>query len=298
MPRPDIDAIADFFGRFREGLEPLPPAIHVMEGRRVMAEFDLCDVHFGKLAYRRESGQDYDLKIAERVFCNAIDDLIDAARGREIELIVATLGNDFTHIDTGKNTTNAGTPVDTDGRFGKIKRVALWNFFNACERWRQIAPTKIKLVRGNHDWDTIEGIAHALELRYHGVDGIEIDVEPAARKYELYGKTLIQYQHGDELRDTNVRDLPALMMKEAPRAWLAEAEFHEVHVGHKHSERKFTTRDTDTGLGVVTRWMHSLSAADEWHYRKSYVGARRAAEVYFYDRDLGYKGHSLALARD
>jgi hypothetical protein len=297
-PKEDIDSVRDFFREFREGVAPLPPAIHVMRGRRVMAEFDLCDVHFGKLAYHRESGEDYDLKIAERVFANAVDDLIDAARGREIELIIATLGNDFTHIDNDRGETNAGTRVDTDGRFHKIKKVALWSFFNACERWRSIAPTKIKLVRGNHDWDAITGLAQGLDLRYHDVPGIEIDTEPCPQKYELYGKTLIGYQHGDEVKDSAVRDLPALMMKQAPRAWLAEAEFHEWHIGHQHRERKFTTKDTDTGVGVVMRWMHSLSATDEWHYRKSYIGARRAAEVYFYDRDFGYRGHSLALARD
>ena len=298
VPRSFDEAVTSFFEQFRSGVEPLPPAIHVMAGRRAMAEFDLCDVHFGKLAYHRECGQNYDLRIAERVFSNAVDDLIDAARGREIERIVVPFGNDYTHIDNGKNQTNAGTPVDTDGRYDKIINVALWSFYRAIERWRQIAPTKVLLVRGNHDFDTSIGLIQGLALKFDGDTAVEIDVEPAVRKYDLYGKTLFVYEHGNDIKPGDVRDLPGLMMKEAPKAWLAEAEFHEGHIGHYHSEKKFTTKDTDTGIGFVTRFMHSLSAVDAWHFRKKYVGARRAAEVYFYDRDHGYKGHSLALARD
>lgn len=296
-PKAFCDAVKDFFAQFKEGVEPLPPAIHVLKGRRVMAEFDLCDVHFGKLAYHRESGQDYDLRIAERVFSNAVDDLIERARGREIEKIVVPFGNDYTHIDNGKNETTSGTPVDTDGRYPKVYQVALWSFYRAVERWRTIAPTELILVRGNHDFDTSMGLIHALDLKFHGDDAVKIDIEPAVRKYGLYGRTLTLYEHGMDLKPSEVRDLPGLMMKEAPKAWLAEAEFHEGHIGHYHSEKKFTTKDTDTGIGFVTRFMHSLSAADAWHIRKKFIGARRAAEVLFYDRELGFTGHDLALAR-
>lgn len=297
VPKAFDRAVTDFFAQFKGGVDPLPPAIHVLHGRRVMAEFDLCDVHFGKLAYHRESGHNYDLRIAERVFANAVDDLIDAARGREIEQIRVTLGNDYTHIDDARGGTANGTIVDTDGRLGKINSVALWSMYRAAERWRSIAPTELVLVRGNHDWNNILGIAQALHLKFDGDDSVAVDIEPAARKYRIYGRTLFGYQHGDEAKESRVVELPALMMKEAPKAWLAEAEFHEWHLGHEHREKKFVTKDTDTGLGVVMRWFHSLSATDEWHYRKAFIGARRAAEVYFYDRDQGYKGHALALAR-
>jgi len=298
VPKAFDSAVTDFFEQFRAGVEPLPPVVHVAKGRRVMAEFDLCDVHFGKLAYHRESGQNYDLRIAERVFANAVEDLIDASRGREIELIRVPLGNDYTHIDDARGGTANGTIVDTDGRLHKINSVALWSMYRAAERWRSIAPTELVLVRGNHDWNNVVGIAQALHLKFDGDDSVTVDVEPAARKYRIYGRTLTGYQHGDEARETKVAELPALMMKEAPKDWLAEAEHHEWHLGHEHREKKFVTKDTDTGLGVVMRWLHSLSAADEWHYRKAFIGARRAAEVYFYDREKGYRGHELALARD
>lgn len=85
-----------------------------------LLELDLFDVHFGKLAWAPETGQNYDLKIAEAVYRNAIDDLLDYAAGFAVERVVLPIGQDFAHIDSEKNTTTSGTPVDTDGRYPKI----------------------------------------------------------------------------------------------------------------------------------------------------------------------------------
>lgn len=293
--KPLMDAIETVFGRFAEQAPAYQPAKHI--GGRVMLQFDLMDVHFGKLAWRAESGEDYDLKIAEQVFANAVDDLILEAMGRKVEKIIVPFGNDYCHVDSGRNETTSGTRVETDGRFGKIFEVALMAFINALERMKEIAPVDVVLIPGNHDEQTAMTMAWAIKQRFHKCPDVIVDTTPGPTKYRMYGKTLFGYEHGDSINDSQVRDLPAAMLMEAPKEWLAEAEFFEWIVGHGHRERKFTTRDTDTKVGIVYRFLHSLSATDFWHKKKRFIGARRAAEVYRYDRDAGYLGHALALAR-
>lgn len=295
-PKPLMDAMTSFFEKFRDAAPPYHPIKHRSDGNTVV-EIDLCDVHFGKLAWREESGEDYDLRIAEKVFLNAIDDLLAEINGRNVQRILVPFGNDYAHIDSEANTTTGGTVVDTDGRLTKIYDVALTAKIKAMQRFRELAPVKLILVRGNHDRMVSFTMARAIKEHFRLDDRTEVDCTPALRKYELVGNTAILYQHGDHLNDSRIRDLPAIMTKEAPREMLARAIYHECHVGHKHCERKFTTRDVDTNVGFVTRWMHSLSAVDHWHFANHFIGSRRAAEVNRYDLELGFKGNDLALAR-
>lgn len=295
LPKPQEDGYDRVFARWTEQA----PAYHPIAypGGDTMLEFDLFDVHFGKLAWRGETGQDYDLRIAESVFANAVEDLLWECRGNDPERIIVPFGNDFVHTDSGQNKTTGGTPVDTDGRRDKIYEVALMAFIRAIERLRNAGPVDIVRVPGNHDRDSSLTMAWALKAWFRETPGVTVDVTPGPRKYRLYGRTLIGYEHGDNLSNAQVRDLPAIMMQEAPRDWIAQAEFREFHIGHRHSERRFTTLDTESSVGLVTRWMHSLSATDAWHHANKFIGQRRAAEVYRYHYTNGYKGHSLALAR-
>jgi hypothetical protein len=82
----------------------------------------LFDAHFGKLAWAAETGNDYDLKIAETVFANAFHDLISRISGYQIESIILPIGQDFFHTDNPQNATVNGTPQDVDGR----RRCSMW----------------------------------------------------------------------------------------------------------------------------------------------------------------------------
>ncbi len=295
ISKPVSDAIESVFARHAEKAPIYSPPSHI--GGQVLLHFDLMDVHFGKLAWRGETGQDYDLRIAEQVFANAVDDLILEAMGRNVERIILPFGNDYVHTDSGQPTTTSGTLVEVDGRRDKIYAIALMAFIRAIERMMEIAPVDVVRVPGNHDEDSSLTMAWAIKAWFRNAPHVTVDVTPSPRKYRLYGNTLFGYQHGTWLSDAMVKELPAQMLQEAPKEWLGQAEFYEWIIGHQHRERKFTTKDTETRTGTVTRFIHSLSATDAWHHRRGFIGARRAAEVYRHHRDQGYLGHALALAR-
>lgn len=248
-----------------------------------LLEIDLFDVHFGKLAWHRETGEDYDLKIAERLFRDAVVDILARASGYGIEKIVIPIGNDFFHVDGLKGETTAGTPQDTDGRYHKMIEVGEMALIWAVEACRRVAPVDLLHVPGNHDRLASWNACRTLWGRFFHCPDVKVDFEPKARKYLLYGKTLIGWTHGS---DEKTDKLPGIMSDEAPKL-CAEAQFKEWHRGHMHRAKSFQYNPVDTVDGVRIRDLQSLSGRDAWHYLKGYCGGKRAAEAFLFCRDTG-----------
>src|SRR5690606_36098943 len=82
---------------------------------KYMLELPIMDFHLGKLAWREETGADYDLKIAEGLWRVTVTELLGkAAAFGTPELILFPIGQDFFHFDTPTTTTTAGTQLDSD----------------------------------------------------------------------------------------------------------------------------------------------------------------------------------------
>lgn len=87
--------------------------------RDLLAVYPLGDPHVGLYAWEHETGEAFDLAIAERIMKAAIDDLVDRAPPAETALLV-DLG-DFFHADNASNQTmRSGHALDVDTRWGKV----------------------------------------------------------------------------------------------------------------------------------------------------------------------------------
>ncbi len=127
----------------------------VADNSGYMLEISIPDVHMGKLAWRKETGQSYDLKIAERDFEEALERLLQRTRGWKIEKVLFIVGNDLLHTDNPNGTTTRGTPQDVDGRFHKTFWKTREMITRAIDRLREIAPVNVLMVPGNHDTQTL-----------------------------------------------------------------------------------------------------------------------------------------------
>jgi hypothetical protein len=295
-PRPYLEALDALFAK-KELLAPKSFNRPPHKGGKVMVKFSLADVHFGKLAWGRETGQDYDLNIAEAVFENAVEDLLLEVKSKQIDCIYAMFGNDYFNIDNDKNETTNGTRVDSDGRQAKVIEVGMRAYIRAIDRWRQEGPVKIWWIGGNHDKLNSHWGAREIKAWFRNDSGVEVDIEPRERKYLTYGNTMFGYTHGENISDSRVKELPGLFLTEAPREMVASTNRAEWILAHRHREQEFMLRGTDSHMGCTIRWMLSLSATDAWHNQKIFVGNTRAAEVMWYDKEQGFKGKALALAR-
>jgi len=271
---------------------PKHPIIKGVQNPHLL-EVSVFDSHFGKLAWGAETGVDYDLKIAERLYHDAVVELASKARGFPIERILFPLGQDFFHIDNPANTTVNGTQLETDSRYPKIFHAGVVSCVKALDYLSAIAPVDVLWVPGNHDRTTSYHLAFALQTWYRLNDRVSVDVSPSPRKYKSYGKCLIGFTHGDEEKHSS---LQSIMASERPKEF-GDAVCREWHIGHTHTSKRFEYNAEDTTGNVTVRVLPSISGTDAWHHRKGYVGGKRAAVAYLWSKDQGYSGHFLATVK-
>lgn len=253
-----------------------------------LLEISIYDAHIGKLCWAGETGENYDVKIASKRFISAIEGLIERAKGCGFERIMFVVGNDFFNSDTILNTTTAGTPVDEDLRWQKTFKLGLRLLVQGIDIMRQYAPVDILIIPGNHDYTRSFFVGEALSAWYRNDENVKIDNGASPRKYYRYGKVLIGLTHGNEEKEAR---LPQLMALERKQDW-AETDHREFHCGHFHSKRAVSYKLPiyNEDLGVLIRYMSSISSTDSWHFKKSFVGPNRAAEAYLWNFENGYVG--------
>ena len=89
---------------------PLRAASARPHGGAGMLEISLMDMHLGKLSWAPETGYDYNVDIAEKMFLEALEDLLSKASGLDIGRVLFVCGNDFLNTDHLGRATTAGTP--------------------------------------------------------------------------------------------------------------------------------------------------------------------------------------------
>lgn len=257
-------------------------------------EIDLFDVHFGKLAWGAETGQDYDLAIAEQVYRNAVLDLLQKAQGFPCDRILFPLGNDLCHIDNQNSATTKGTRVDSDSRYCKVIATVRKSLIWAVELLSQHAPVDVLWIPGNHDQLASYHLADVVSAWFRHSDRVNVNLDPSPRKYYTYGDNLIGFTHGDK---ENPKALTGIMLAEA--AGLIRAGQHrEFHLGHRHRSQVFHTPKVNEDEGLTLRYLTSLTASDAWHHENGYVGSRRAAEVFVWGRTGGLTGNFYVNTRE
>lgn len=263
-----------------EVFKQLPPAKIAQYKRTAgtyMLELPIMDFHLGKLAWREETGADYDLKIAEKLWRVTVTELLGKASAfGSPELILFPIGQDFFHFDTPSTTTTAGTQLDSDTRWQKMFTKGVELLVWAVEQCHALAPVKVMWVPGNHDQMLSYAAVVGLSQRYAHTETIDVDLSPTHRKYHLYGGNLIGFAHGEN----EGKRLEGLMQIEAPEMW-GKSLFREYHLGHLHTESSVTKN------GIVFRRISAITATDAWHAEKGFVGSVRQAQAFVWDKDHG-----------
>jgi len=250
-----------------------------------LLEVSIFDLHLGKLAWKPESGTDYDLKIAQSGFWEALEALLERSKGFPIERIVFPIGNDFFNVDNMANETTAGTPQREDGRWQKSFVLGRKLMVDGINRLREIAPVDVIIIPGNHDMERVFYLGDALSGWLSQTADVSVDNSPQTRKYYQYGQNLIGYTHGKEEKHAN---LPLIMAAEEPAKWAA-TKFREFHIGHYHHKKEIHFQPIDEHQGIRVRQIPSLCPADDWHKLRGY-NSLRAAEVHIWNKNQGCVG--------
>ena len=257
-----------------------------------MFELALYDAHFGKLAWAKETGQqDYDIKIAERVFSEAARKLLGYAKQFKIGKILFPVGQDFFHAENFNATTpNGHNILDVDGRLPKIIDAGIASIIDAIGLCLSIAPVEVIWVPGNHDMHASYWMTKLLKHHFKDIPQVTVDISKEWRKSCRWGDCLVAFSHGDSEKRNM---LPAIMAQFWKKDF-SECRFHEWHVGHFHKKNEEKFQPTQTVGGVIVRQIPTLSAIDAWHYQHGFVDAIRAGEAFLWDKKGGVVAHYTA----
>ena len=296
LPEPYLDATEALFRRLEEQapIFDFPPLISPQSDSHVLV-INLFDCHFGKLCWAPETGDNYDLRIAEAVFGNAVDDLLRLTAGFPVERIVFAIGNDLHHVDTLSRTTTAGTPQDCDVRYFKMVDIVESSVLRALKKMADRANVDAFYLGGNHDriasWHLCRTVAATFA---NATDRISVDVSPRVRKYRRYGVNLFGFTHGHQVKEP--RSLVNLMAIESPEEW-ARTTYRAWFLGHLHTSKSSVTQHSHEFNGVEIHWGPSPAGTDAYHFEEGYVGNRKAAEAYLCSMESGFVGKFVAQAR-
>lgn len=292
MPLIQNEAFENIVRQVEQIAPVVKPIKYAKRTGNFLLEVSLYDAHFGLLAWGRETGENYDLKIAEKRFAVAVDDLLHKTQGCPPERIILPVGNDFFHVNNPEGLTPMGKNVlDVDGRLCKIIEVGERALINAVTTCLSVAPVDVIWIPGNHDPETSYFMCRILRAVFLNNKDVTVDVSPAPRKYIHYGCNLIGYTHGNEERHS---DLPAIMASEQKDVW-GQVTHREWHIGHYHKKKETRYSAGDTFGGVAVKIIPSICGTDAWHFRKGYVGNNKVAEAHLYDKQRGLAASYTSL---
>lgn len=251
----------------------------VFENRKSkkMLEINISDLHFAKLSWAPECGENYDYKIAEKNFMKIVDTECERLSTGEYEKVLFVWTNDFFNSDNPSNTTTGGTPQSTDLRWQKMFLKGVEMLVTAIEKFQRYAPVKTFYIASNH-CRTVEFYAiNYLYAWFKDNDRVDIDINCKSRYYYQYGINLIGFSHSYYEKKQN---LQGLMSIEVPEMW-ADTKYREYHLAHLHSEQ------TEEKGGIVFRWLPSVTGTDQWHYDSGFIGAFKRSYSFAWNYERG-----------
>ena len=221
--------------------------------------YPLGDPHIGMLAWAKETGQDFDLRIAERDLLAAVDLLVERAPPSALA-ILANVG-DFFHADDDRQLTQSGHKLDVDSRAAKVADIG----FNLMRHLigkllTKHASVAVINVPGNHDSRLSRMLNLWLTAVYEREPRVTVVENHNPYIYQQHGKNLMCFAHGDGAKPEH---MPGIMAADMPKAW-GETEYRVVFSGHVHHQ----TRKEFPGCTFES--FRTLAARDYWHSAKGY----------------------------
>ena len=258
--------------------QPVNPPINV--NADLCNLFVLTDYHVGMLAWRKEGGADWDLKIAEdtldRVFRYTI------AKAPDAETIVICQLGDFLHFDGLESVTpTSGHHLDADGRFEKVVGVAIRALRNVVDL-ALAKHQKVILINaeGNHDIASSVWLRQMFAALYENEPRVTVETSPHPYYAYRHGRAMLGFHHGHLRKMDNLQGVFAAQFAEM---W-GQTKYRYAHCGHLHHQR------VKEDFGMTVTQHRTLAARDAYASRDGWF-AERKASLTTYHKEFGEVGN-------
>jgi len=238
-------------------------------------QYTLTDYHLGMMAWGEETGDDWDLEIAEKTLVKFFKTAIKSSP-KANECIFAQIG-DFLHWDGFEALTPANSNIlDADIRFPKLVRTAIKVIRQIidmlCEKYEKVT---IIMAEGNHDPASSVWLREMLSAFYDNVKQVDVNVTPDPYYCYEFGSTCLFYHHGHKRKITDVESTFISKYKKE----FGRSSFVYGHLGHLHHLQK------ESSLMLLEQH-RTLAAKDAYASRSGYL-AGRDSKVITYHKEHG-----------
>lgn len=238
--------------------------------------YTVSDFHLGMLACLEESGEDWDIKIAEDMFVNWFSAAVEISPWSHTA-VVSLLG-DLMHSDSLAPVTPAsGHVLDADSRYFKMIQVTMRMVRRAIEIVALKHPqVRIIVSQGNHDETGMLWLTSALEMMYGHHDRVTVDISPDVFKMFRHGDTVLFFHHGHKVRFDSIE---SVMISRFRRDY-GETSYAYAHVGHLHHQKIVESNC------MVVEQHRTMAAKDAYAARGGWFSGR-SANVITYHKQYG-----------
>lgn len=236
--------------------------------------FILTDYHLGMLAWSEETGDDWDMKIAEDLLVKWFAAAIASAPPAQVA-IFGQLG-DFLHWDgLDAVTPSSGHVLDADTRFQKLVRVAIRAqrriISMLLEKFPQV---HVVCAEGNHDMASSIWMRELLHVLYADEPRVTVDRSPDPYYCYEHGETALFFHHGHKRKAEQLETVLVAKFREV----YGRTKHAYAHVGHLHHKKVL-----ESAIMVVEQHQ-TLAAKDAYASRGGWLSERSASVITYHTR--------------
>ncbi|ELT9219068.1 winged helix-turn-helix domain-containing protein [Salmonella enterica] len=241
--------------------------------------YTVSDFHLGMLSWSDETGDDWDMNIAEDLFSRWFDAAFQQAPAAGVGVI--NLLGDLAHFDSLDAVTPAsGHVLDADTRYQKLVRTMIRMVRRVVDMALVKHPVvKLLIVQGNHDESGMIWLAEMFSTLYDNEPRVFVDTSADVYKMVQHGKTTLFFHHGHKARFDAIEPIMIAKFRKA----FGDSEYSYAHVGHLHHQKLVESRN------MIVEQHRTLAAKDAYASRGGWMSGR-SANVITYSSEYGEVG--------
>jgi len=252
------------------------PELTTEKNSNLLNCYVITDYHLGMLSWREETGEDWDIKIAEDLLIKWFAKAIQQSPDSE-QAVFAQL-SDFLHFDGMDAVTPASKHLlDVDTRFAKLVRVAI-KVLRKIIDMLLLKHKKLHIIMADANHDPVSQIwlREWFSVLYENEPRVTVDRSPNPYNAYEFGKTALFFHHGHKRKVVNVSEVFASQFREM----FGRTKYAYAHMGHLHSI------DVKENNLMIVEQHRTLAPGDAYSARGGWLSGRDA-KVITYHQEWG-----------
>lgn len=239
-------------------------------------QYTVTDYHMGMMAWAEETGDDWNIRVAEKIIIKWFEQAISTAP-RAAKAIFANIG-DFMHFDGLEAVTpSSGHVLDADVRYQNLVRISI----RVIRKVIQMLLVKYKevhliMAEGNHDLASSAWLRETFNMYFENEPRLIVDTNPDPYYCFTWGKVCLFFHHSHK---KNIKQLDAVFVSKFKKEF-GQSKHVYGHTGHYHHEIKL-----ESNLMIMEQ--HSTLAAKDAHSSRGGYSSVRNSKVITYHKEFG-----------